>query len=111
MLEVVVVDDSGLSIPVALVQGPALPGGTTDADGRIRWESLPPGTYAFEVLRQGFQRARGQAVIGETGAALEVTLDVTGGDMVMGMVVVENIDEHPLKGLRAGPGMLGKVPR
>lgn len=76
-----VVDKDGLSIPGATisVSGPALMGGATavtDADGRFRITSLPPGEYVVVATKEGFLTYRATGVLVITGSAANLDVEL-----------------------------------
>lgn len=103
--------DVRLSSP-ALIGGPALT--TTDERGQLRFPSLPPGTYALEVERQGFAPYREADVQVGAGSTVERTAILRLAGRAESICVegagsrIEARD--PGFGTRHGPEDIGTVP-
>lgn len=87
-----VVDESGLSIPGALVtiSSPALIGGaqqrTTDDEGNFQFSELAPGAYELVAEMQGFGPVKKHGVEVQLGRTTNVAVEMKAGSTVVDVV-------------------------
>lgn len=79
-LRVVVIDLAGrpiLNAGVTITEGPSRPPrGTTNAQGRVAFDAILPGTYAVDVVANGYQNGRKGDIFVAAGRTQEVVVQL-----------------------------------
>lgn len=111
-------DGGVLSGAIVRLSSPALIGGpaslTTNEHGRLRFPVLPPGLYAIDVERPGFNRFQEAAIRVPAGGTIELTIVLT-VERVTESVVVQGSGSGIDAGssgvvTRLGPELLQAIP-
>jgi carboxypeptidase family protein len=106
-------EEGGAPVPFALVRlvradssplpSDSQPQGITDADGRYRFDDVPPGRYRVQLLRIGFRPLLSDPVQVAAGGTVQLDLRVASEPLVLPPVTVtadvcvsgKRLEEHP----------------